>query len=206
MDYGLGSAIFFISYSIFQVRQTAGMRRSTCRGRLTLTAQHTQPPLPPGESTSSVCQHTRCLRRLTPHVQIPSNVAFIYAGGPLMLGLIAVGWGLVASSMAAVHNTATFLTVRFLLGIAEAGTVPGEPRRNDDHRAMHGRSRDGGARVKGSGGSCGPQHMLAHAPRNTATVRHKSSSVNTAACPPPGLLLLPQAFGPICLVCTPLST
>lgn len=61
-------------------------------------------------------------------MQIPSNVAFIYAGGPLMLGLIAVGWGLVASSMAAVHNTATFLTVRFLLGIAEAGTVPGEPR------------------------------------------------------------------------------
>lgn len=42
-----------------------------------------------------------------------------------MLGCIAVGWGLVASSMAAVTNTSTFLTVRFLLGIAEAGTVPG---------------------------------------------------------------------------------
>jgi ACS family tartrate transporter-like MFS transporter len=58
-------------------------------------------------------------------MQIPSNVSFIYLGGPLMLGCIAVGWGLVASSMAAVTNTSTFLTVRFLLGIAEAGTVPG---------------------------------------------------------------------------------
>lgn len=43
-----------------------------------------------------------------------------------MLGLIAVCWGVVAASMAAVHNTASFLTVRFLLGIAEAGTVPGK--------------------------------------------------------------------------------
>lgn len=58
-------------------------------------------------------------------VQIPSNVSFIYLGGPLMLGCIAVSWGLVAASMAAVSNTSSFLAVRFLLGIAEAGTVPG---------------------------------------------------------------------------------
>jgi hypothetical protein len=43
-----------------------------------------------------------------------------------MLGLIAVCWGIVAASMAAVSSTPAFLTVRFLLGIAEAGTVPGE--------------------------------------------------------------------------------
>lgn len=42
-----------------------------------------------------------------------------------MLGLIAVSWGIVAASMAAVNSRAAFLTVRFLLGIAEAGTVPG---------------------------------------------------------------------------------
>jgi MFS family permease len=59
-------------------------------------------------------------------LQIPSNVCFIYLGGPLMLGLIAVCWGIVAASMAAVSSTPAFLTVRFLLGIAEAGTVPGE--------------------------------------------------------------------------------
>lgn len=52
---------------------------------------------------------------------------FIYLGGPLMLGAIAIAWGLVAASMAAVSNTSSFLAVRFLLGIAEAGTVPGKP-------------------------------------------------------------------------------
>lgn len=42
-----------------------------------------------------------------------------------MLGLIAVSWGLVAGSMAAVNSSGGFLAVRFLLGVAEAGTVPG---------------------------------------------------------------------------------
>lgn len=59
-------------------------------------------------------------------LQIPSNVVFIYLGGPLMLGAIAIAWGLVAASMAAVSNTSSFLAVRFMLGIAEAGTVPGK--------------------------------------------------------------------------------
>lgn len=43
-----------------------------------------------------------------------------------MLGLISVGWGIIAATMAAVTGRSSFLAVRFLLGIAEAGTVPGE--------------------------------------------------------------------------------
>jgi ACS family tartrate transporter-like MFS transporter len=58
-------------------------------------------------------------------VQIPSNVCFIFLGGPNMLGAIAVSWGIIAASMAAVNSTSSFLAVRFMLGIAEAGTVPG---------------------------------------------------------------------------------
>ena len=42
-----------------------------------------------------------------------------------MDGRIAITWGLVASAMALVSGKRSFLLVRFLLGVAEAGLFPG---------------------------------------------------------------------------------
>lgn len=57
--------------------------------------------------------------------EIPSNVLLERVGARLWIGRIAITWGLVASAMALVEGQATFLAVRFLLGIAEAGLFPG---------------------------------------------------------------------------------
>jgi len=42
------------------------------------------------------------------------------------LSAITFVWGVFASAFAAVTSTTSFLVMRFLLGVAEAGTFPGK--------------------------------------------------------------------------------
>jgi ACS family tartrate transporter-like MFS transporter len=57
--------------------------------------------------------------------EIPSNLILERIGARLWIGRIAITWGLIASAMALVSGERSFLTVRFLLGVAEAGLFPG---------------------------------------------------------------------------------
>lgn len=57
--------------------------------------------------------------------QLPSNIALDFFGGPLWISFICATWGAVAAAFAGIRNEATFLALRFLLGIFEAGAFPG---------------------------------------------------------------------------------
>ena len=57
--------------------------------------------------------------------EIPSNLILERIGARLWIGRIAITWGLIASCMALVGGQTSFLIVRFLLGVAEAGLFPG---------------------------------------------------------------------------------
>ena len=57
--------------------------------------------------------------------EIPSNVALYRFGARRWIARILVSWGLVASLTALVQNSAQFIGLRFLLGVAEAGFYPG---------------------------------------------------------------------------------
>lgn len=57
--------------------------------------------------------------------QLPSNIALDFFGGPLWISFICATWGAVAAAFAGIKNEATFLALRFLLGIFEAGAFPG---------------------------------------------------------------------------------
>lgn len=57
--------------------------------------------------------------------EIPSNVALCRFGARRWIARILVSWGIVASLTAIVQNSAQFIGLRFLLGIAEAGFYPG---------------------------------------------------------------------------------
>jgi len=57
--------------------------------------------------------------------EVPSNLILEKVGARRWIGRIAISWGLVASAMAFVSGETSFLLVRFLLGVAEAGLFPG---------------------------------------------------------------------------------
>jgi ACS family tartrate transporter-like MFS transporter len=57
--------------------------------------------------------------------EIPSNLILERVGARRWIGRIAITWGLAASAMALVSGEQSFLLVRFLLGVAEAGLFPG---------------------------------------------------------------------------------
>jgi ACS family tartrate transporter-like MFS transporter len=57
--------------------------------------------------------------------EIPSNLIMERIGARRWIGRIAITWGLAASAMALVSGENSFLFVRFLLGVAEAGLFPG---------------------------------------------------------------------------------
>ncbi len=57
--------------------------------------------------------------------EVPSNLALEKFGARKWIARIMVTWGLVSGSMAFVSGETSFLTVRFLLGAAEAGFFPG---------------------------------------------------------------------------------
>jgi MFS transporter, ACS family, tartrate transporter len=57
--------------------------------------------------------------------EIPSNVILARVGTRLWIARIMISWGLVSSAMMFVRSAAAFYTLRFLLGLAEAGFFPG---------------------------------------------------------------------------------
>ena len=59
-----------------------------------------------------------------PH-QLPSNLLMVRVGARGWLGFLLVSWGAVAASMAAVQAAWSFYLLRALLGVFEAGAMPG---------------------------------------------------------------------------------
>jgi MFS transporter, ACS family, tartrate transporter len=57
--------------------------------------------------------------------EVPSNLIMERVGARLWMTRIMLSWGLVSAAMALVQGTTSFMIVRFLLGAAEAGLVPG---------------------------------------------------------------------------------
>ncbi len=57
--------------------------------------------------------------------EVPSNLLLYRFGARRWLARIMITWGLLAIGMLFVHTPAQFYTVRFLLGMAEAGFFPG---------------------------------------------------------------------------------
>jgi ACS family tartrate transporter-like MFS transporter len=57
--------------------------------------------------------------------EVPSNLILARVGARVWIARIAITWGIAASAMIFVQGTASFYSLRFLLGIAEAGFFPG---------------------------------------------------------------------------------
>jgi ACS family tartrate transporter-like MFS transporter len=57
--------------------------------------------------------------------EVPSNFALKRFGARVWIARIMVTWGIISISMAFVTGTTSFLVIRFLLGVAEAGFFPG---------------------------------------------------------------------------------
>jgi ACS family tartrate transporter-like MFS transporter len=57
--------------------------------------------------------------------EVPSNLVLQRVGARLWIARIMITWGLLSGLMAAVSGPVSFLTLRFLLGVAEAGFFPG---------------------------------------------------------------------------------
>jgi len=57
--------------------------------------------------------------------EVPSNIILGKVGAPRWIGRIMVTWGIITSAMIFINSSTSFFTMRFLLGIAEAGFYPG---------------------------------------------------------------------------------
>jgi MFS transporter, ACS family, tartrate transporter len=57
--------------------------------------------------------------------EVPSNLLLYKVGARLWIARIMITWGLAAMAMALVQGEWSFYALRFLLGVAEAGLVPG---------------------------------------------------------------------------------
>jgi len=57
--------------------------------------------------------------------EVPSNLALERFGARIWIARIMISWGVISGLTAFVQGPASFATVRFLLGIAEAGFFPG---------------------------------------------------------------------------------
>lgn len=58
-------------------------------------------------------------------VEVPSNVILHRVGARLWIARIMISWALLSGAMAFVQTPLTFYVMRFLLGVAEAGFIPG---------------------------------------------------------------------------------
>jgi ACS family tartrate transporter-like MFS transporter len=56
---------------------------------------------------------------------VPSNLVLVRVGARRWIAVLMVVWGVLSGSMAFVHGPAMYLTLRFLIGAAEAGFFPG---------------------------------------------------------------------------------
>ena len=57
--------------------------------------------------------------------EVPSNLIMYKVGARLWMFRIMLTWGLISIAMSWVHSPIGFYSLRFLLGLAEAGFVPG---------------------------------------------------------------------------------
>src|SRR5215831_7250802 len=57
--------------------------------------------------------------------EVPSNLALGRFGARVWIARIMVTWGIISMSMAFISGPKSFYTMRFLLGVAEAGFFPG---------------------------------------------------------------------------------
>lgn len=57
--------------------------------------------------------------------EVPANLVLARLGARRWLSILMVIWGIVSAGTAFVHSEATYITARFLLGIAESGFYPG---------------------------------------------------------------------------------
>ncbi|TDU72781.1 sugar phosphate permease [Prosthecobacter fusiformis] len=57
--------------------------------------------------------------------EVPGNIILHRVGARLWIARIMIGWGLMSGLMALSDSAASFYTLRFLLGVAEAGFFPG---------------------------------------------------------------------------------
>jgi len=57
--------------------------------------------------------------------EVPGNIMLHRVGARLWIARIMIGWGLVSALMATCTSPVSFYTMRFILGIAEAGFFPG---------------------------------------------------------------------------------
>ena len=57
--------------------------------------------------------------------EVPSNIILHRVGARVWIARIMITWGLVAGAMVFVRTPMQFYIVRFLLGVAEAGFIPG---------------------------------------------------------------------------------
>src|SRR3981189_3537277 len=57
--------------------------------------------------------------------EVPSNVILEKVGARRWIARIMVSWGIVSGLMAVTWNGPSFLVLRFILGVAEAGFFPG---------------------------------------------------------------------------------
>ena len=57
--------------------------------------------------------------------QVPANLAFERVGARRWIAFLMICWGIVSGCMFSIHSAASFYSLRFLLGAAEAGFFPG---------------------------------------------------------------------------------
>lgn len=57
--------------------------------------------------------------------EVPSNLLLHRIGARVCISRIMISWGLISGAMMFVNSPATFYVLRFLLGVAEAGFLPG---------------------------------------------------------------------------------
>jgi ACS family tartrate transporter-like MFS transporter len=57
--------------------------------------------------------------------EVPSNLIMERVGARLWMARIMITWGLIAGATAFAYDATSFIVIRFLLGAAEAGLVPG---------------------------------------------------------------------------------
>ncbi|GGD88391.1 MFS transporter [Caballeronia grimmiae] len=57
--------------------------------------------------------------------EVPSNIAMHKVGARLWIARIMITWGLISAAMVFVKTPTAFYVMRFLLGVAEAGFLPG---------------------------------------------------------------------------------
>ncbi|HET7108259.1 MAG TPA: MFS transporter [Candidatus Acidoferrum sp.] len=57
--------------------------------------------------------------------QVPANLALERVGARRWIAFLMICWGVVSGCMFSIHSTASFYSLRFLLGAAEAGFFPG---------------------------------------------------------------------------------